>query len=401
MKRILFYLILILFLNQNLRLNAQCMDNTCDCVYSVALQEDTLWIGTKVGLFKYNIQTGNTLLFDKGNSQLPHNYIYTIKVGQDNSLWIGTYGGGLANLKNNNWSIFDTNNSPILTNNILGIECFNEKLWIATDKGVVTYDFNEQWDFYNETNSLMPSTIVYSLVAEGDSVMWFAVHGGLFKYNGNWTKYNRQNSGLPHTTVYSVATKGHIKYIGTAEGLVRFDGTNWKRKSSEKTLIIKFNVNNDESWTGTSSGLYHFHDDIYGPYNIYHINNSIMTNNYIQALVLENDENIWFGTWGGGVYKLTSGNLSKIEFCTTTGIADVINNNFSIYPNPAISQIRIENIGIVHKLSKVDYFIYNTTGQILMQGTLEDDITINIESLASGMYFLKVFDKTVKFVKLD
>jgi len=39
-------------------------------------------------------------------------------------------------------------------------------------------------------------------------------------------------------------------------------------------------------------------------------------------------------------------------------------------------------------------------GQLMMQGKLSDETTtINVESLASGMYFLRIAGKTVKFVK--
>jgi len=51
------------------------------------------------------------------------------------------------------------------------------------------------------------------------------------------------------------------------------------------------------------------------------------------------------------------------------------------------------------KQENIDYNIYSITGQILLQGEIQDDLPINIESLASGMYYLKVLNKTVKFVK--
>ena len=118
MKRILFYSLFILFMSFNTHLYAQCTDNTCECIYSLALQEDTLWIGTKVGLFKYNIQNGAKQLYDKTNSPLPNNLVNGIKIDIDQSLWIGTYGGGLAHLKDNQWTIFNKSNSQIVSNNI-------------------------------------------------------------------------------------------------------------------------------------------------------------------------------------------------------------------------------------------------------------------------------------------
>ena len=45
-----------------------------------------------------------------------------------------------------------------------------------------------------------------------------------------------------------------------------------------------------------------------------------------------------------------------------------------------------------------EYKIFSVVGQVVMEGTLKNN-TINVESLANGMYFLKVDNKVVKFVK--
>jgi len=82
-----------------------------------------------------------------------------------------------------------------------------------------------------------------------------------------------------------------------------------------------------------------------------------------------------------------------------TGIAD-ITNNFSIhvYPNPASTKLYIK----MGSQETADYVVYNIMGQALLQGKLEEVSVVNIESLAVGMYYLKVIGKgstTVKFVK--
>ena len=67
-----------------------------------------------------------------------------------------------------------------------------------------------------------------------------------------------------------------------------------------------------------------------------------------------------------------------------------------IYPNPAFTQLHVK----LDTQEATDYSIYSITGQTILQGKLQDEVsTINIESLASGMYYLKIANKTVKFVK--
>jgi len=381
-------------MNFNTLLYAQCYDNTCECVYSLALQEDTLWIGTKVGLFKYNIKNGNKQLYDKTNSPLPNNFVNAIKVDTDQSLWIGTYGGGLVHLKNNQWSTFSTNNSQISSNNIFGIEKFQDKLWLGTEKGVATYD-GTTFKVYNQTNSLLPSSVVFSFANEGDSVMWVAVSGGLYKYNGNWTSYTRENSGLPHNIVYNVAVKEQLKYVSTMGGIVCFDGNTWTLKSYDYTLVLKFDPNSNEYWAGTAtSGLNHFLNDSYGGFETYNTSNSIMTNNNVQALIVDNNSTVWIGTWGGGAYKLVPGYFTKLNLDVTEGINEnIIASDISIYPNPIEDYVDIDCTSFpLEALQKVE--IYNLNGQLLKtkkDKVSENRIRIATDNLKSGIYLLKIY----------
>ena len=70
--------------------------------------------------------------------------------------------------------------------------------------------------------------------------------------------------------------------------------------------------------------------------------------------------------------------------------------NITVYPNPTNYELGIKN----WELGIGDYHIFNMMGQTVMQGRLSDETTtINVESLPSGMYFLKIAGKAVKFVK--
>jgi len=73
-----------------------------------------------------------------------------------------------------------------------------------------------------------------------------------------------------------------------------------------------------------------------------------------------------------------------------------------VYPNPTNGELKIDN----GELKIENFEIFNIMGQPVMQGKLHDNgeptcsfTTINIESLPSGMYFLRIGEKVVKFVK--
>ena len=66
-----------------------------------------------------------------------------------------------------------------------------------------------------------------------------------------------------------------------------------------------------------------------------------------------------------------------------------------VYPNPASTRLHVK----LADNETADYTIYSIIGQAIMQGKLQGNAVINIEPLAKGMYYLKVENRTVKFVR--
>ena len=95
------------------------------------------------------------------------------------------------------------------------------------------------------------------------------------------------------------------------------------------------------------------------------------------------------------IYSFTATNdailIANFEY---NDIDENTSNVFSIYPNPAHKSI------IVNSLSSVkEYKIFNASGQILMTGFFNDNqSSIDISNLSAGIYFLKIEEKTARFV---
>ena len=88
-------------------------------------------------------------------------------------------------------------------------------------------------------------------------------------------------------------------------------------------------------------------------------------------------------------------NIENVNFAAnTTGINEVAIQELNFYPNPAKDELQVTG----YQLQGKDYTIFSVTGQIFMQGILSDK-TINVKSLQSGMYFIKIGNTTGKFIK--
>jgi len=114
-----------------------------------------------------------------GTFSYNNNYVFAILVAEDQSVWAGTWGGGVSK--------FD----------------------------------GKRWKNYTREDGLA-GNIVYSIAQEPSGVLWFGTNRGVSRFDGeNWTSYTK-DSGLLENTVYAIAVapKGDI-WVGTRRGVSR------------------------------------------------------------------------------------------------------------------------------------------------------------------------------------
>lgn len=114
-----------------------------------------------------------------GTFSYNNNYVFSILVANDQSVWAGTWGGGVSR--------FD----------------------------------GKRWHNYTTADGLA-GNIVYSMTQEPDGVFWFGTNGGVSRFDGkNWTTINK-DSGLLENSVYALAVSpnGDI-WAGTRRGVTR------------------------------------------------------------------------------------------------------------------------------------------------------------------------------------
>jgi len=98
-------------------------------------------------------------------------------------------------------------------------------------------------------------------------------------------------------------------------------------------------------------------------------------------------------------YKQTTywNNFTNYTNCVT-GLNDIAETaNIIVYPNPATTKLYVK----LAIQETVDYAIYNSVGQIIQQGEVQNNSTIDIVPLSKGIYYLKIEgnENAIKFVK--
>ncbi|WP_044200722.1 hybrid sensor histidine kinase/response regulator transcription factor [Flammeovirga sp. OC4] len=309
--------------------------------YTVLLDNEdaTFWAGTNQGLQLLKLDQGEVIVLKKFEHQvnqshsLSANAVRSICKDHTGMLWVGTHGGGLNkyNARGEQFHHISTSNTALnLSNN--SVKSFglsqNNNLWIGTRKGIniisvddidkdkshfkhLAIDLavaiqsckigNTQKMFVGTANGNGPFWVefdkknkkfniekfhaykgaVFSVVQDENDVLWLGTYfDGLLRFNPHThqlTKFNKKTkSQFPSNTVRSLLEdKDHNIWVGTDKGLVKI------RKEEKYLNSPSFRVFQNDRNDKTS-----------------------ISHDYILTLFEDKDQQIWAGTFGGGLNKL-------------------------------------------------------------------------------------------------
>ncbi|WP_311952983.1 ligand-binding sensor domain-containing protein [Mucilaginibacter terrae] len=136
-----------------------------------------------------------------------------------------------------------------------------------------------------------------------------------------WVTYDHASSPLPNDQVNAIAIgKNNVKWMGTAEGLARLEGTQWTIYNTGNSPLPSNHIqaltveDNGTVWVGTPDGLARFNGT---NWNVYTTANSLLTNNGIKCMAYDAGRNtVWAGT-EEGIIKITNGNWQYIDHFET------------------------------------------------------------------------------------
>ncbi|MCL2246846.1 MAG: T9SS type A sorting domain-containing protein [Lentimicrobiaceae bacterium] len=121
----------------------------------------------------------------------------------------------------------------------------------------------------------------------------------------------------------------------------------------------------------------------------------------VNKVFIDGTENPTAATNGSYTFtNVKENHLISVSFKVYVGIDEnEQSTGILIYPNPTTGELTVYSEQLGTNNDDIEYTIYNLYGQILTQGKLSLSHVINVSSLANGIYYLKILEKTVKFVK--
>ncbi|GGC05071.1 hypothetical protein GCM10011325_34980 [Dyadobacter sediminis] len=170
-----------------------------------------------------------------------------------------------------------------------------------------------EWVVYNAANSRLPDNQVNAVVIDKSDVKWIGTANGLARLEGtDWTLYNPGNSGLPSATIQALAVEENgAVWAGTDKGLARFDGTNWAVYTTDNSMLednaitsIVHDSQRKITWIGTEKNLAKFDGSKWESLDL--------ADNLIISLAVDKNGALWAGTFNhfafiGGISKYDQG----------------------------------------------------------------------------------------------
>ncbi len=259
-------------------------------VYVRSLEIDkrtnTLWVATSVGVEEVDLKTRNVRHTFTRDDGLANEYVFTTYTDHQGAQWFGTNGGGASVYRDGKWRTY----FPMHGLADYWVYNFDEQtdgtLWIATWHGVTRLD-RKTGKMTNYLHQLV-NKWVYAVKVDSKDRVWFGTEGGISMYDGKqWRTWTHDDGlGAPNK-----------------EGLPPSTNTGLGTRDRHNLSVLK---------QGKPT---------YNP-------------NYVFSLYITPDDNVWAGTWGGGVSRFDGKhwtNLTKADGLAGNIVYSVIRDDKGVF----------------------------------------------------------------------
>jgi len=291
-----------------------------------------MWFGTEDGLNKYDGQSVTVYgAHTDQHNLLADKWIERIYEDKSGVIWLGSRSG--LTRYNPRTGVFtalrhnpeDTNS--LSNDSITAIETdLRNEIWVGTFRGLNHVD-----RFTSEVQRVVPddeelvglTSRISGFLSDESGRFWIATHKGLYSYDRKSGLFFSENiEGLidTSTTIFHMTQKDEAIWLGTDRGLVKVDlsqnrqhqliSLEFSNESARITRILPDNLG--QVWVLTGEGLYCYRGEEEG------LQRFLSAGGTTHSLALDPQESlledlsgeIWFGTFGNGVYIINPGTLT-------------------------------------------------------------------------------------------
>jgi hypothetical protein len=256
-------------------------------VWSITGDAQSVWFATTSGISQLSDGAWHTYTMRDG---IPSNDVRAILLDKDKNIWIGTFGGGIARLApgGHRWESVDLSSRVNTTNIVVQAlwESADGKIWAGTNgigALVISKDSVEQYKFRDQRHNT-----VWAIGArQQDPNVWLSTFSGI-------VRTSEQGATVESAIIDNIPI-------------------------SETEILAIAGAVDDTMWLGTrAQGVFHWTPQGWDHFT----SNTGLSRNYVQAILADSHNRVWFGTRGGGV-TLRVANPTKSDLDVDIQIEDI------------------------------------------------------------------------------
>ena len=274
--------------------------------------EGNLLVGTKgAGLFWFDSDGQATCI--STNQGLSHDYVLSLQVDREGTLWVGTDNGGLNRIKR---QVFDTLEAS--QGWVVQSVCEDDQggLWIGCNGSGANYWKGGNLKRFDAGQGLFNPS-VRAMFVDRQQRVWAGTLGGLFQLQNDRFQPDPKFEGISRPVYALYQDRQDHVWAGTQGGLARWDERAWKVFTTRDGLsadAIRAITEDREGnlWVGTSGGgLNRLRDGQFTPFRK---QAGGLPSDDISSLYADGDGVLWIGTLRSGLARFYGGNWT----CYTT-----------------------------------------------------------------------------------
>ena len=272
---------------------ASIADNFVQSIFKDS--EGTLWISSRLGLQKFDPSNETFSLYHhdfKNKKNYASNDVSFITEGSAGNLWTSWYGSGFAsfNKEKKTFIAYTPETLPGLTSEktVAMLEDKFGLLWVGTQEGGVNVFQVSQGTVVKKMNDLssssnLPLVNVHCFAEDKFGNIWIGTTQGLVVYNrleNKFFKFDDKKFSVSSANVFSLFTDSNDNlWIGSqGEGLYQLDLRQFNTRPLDDFIFV----------------------------SVKNLNDFDISKRTIQGIYEDKDKNIWIGTFGEGVYFISS-----------------------------------------------------------------------------------------------
>jgi len=327
----------------------------------------------------------------------------------NDDLWIGTRSGLFKATRSNNSYTFvrysKESESGNLKNNFITSIVFDtySNLWIGSLKGINKYRVRTSIFEYNEIKSpnKTGNEVANSLLFHTPSNIFVGMNSGLYRYNPQKNTSTKIETDVQYIKHISLNNEKDKLFIGSRNTLYESEEFNDQTSKLKLNKIKTYKneitdltvINKNEIWIGLWNG----------GVDIINTNNEIskfkkdiiarLTKNHTSVFLLTEDQNLWIGTRGEGLYKVDLNNETIEEFTPT------IENKLTSNAILSLHEDKNKNIWVGTRSGGLNQYIKetNTFKSFRKLNDVLSNTISSIEEDNNGNIWLSTQDGIVRF----